>query len=503
MTQPGESLDPAAGAGRNRYLLGAAVLLATGLWAYGATANVFWQDEFFSLNTALRPLGGTLHQALYFELQPPLYFLILHFWVKMAATPLFGRALSLLFTLGTVLVMNRLGRDLDLRRGIHLGLLAALTPAVVWAGVQTRTYSLQILLVSCTILLFVRLWVQERPARVSSYALYGACCYGALMTGYYAGFVLAGQFLAAWIGARRRRQLLATFGAVTVAFLPWVPTVLTQVATHPVSYVPRQPITTGGDVLVMAGQIMVWAWRSVLQAVLRGPLVNRGLVVAGLTAAVLSVIALRLGARPRRRLGRAEWMLGIVALVPAMALLILHGFDLAFVGVRHWSVVVPGMLALATLVVSRTSRWDVRISGWLLAGVLGLGLVSTLRNLNPVDWRSAGRYIASSRHPGEPVAVFPSHGLGPLGYYLADRSALYGLPAQDSLTSLLPLTSRHELERRIGRLVVPGDDFWLVRGHVDVGPHVGSNYLDDYLEDLPVLERREFSGLTVFHLRLP
>lgn len=479
----------------------ASLTLALALWLYTANANVFWQDEYFSFDTAMRPLGDSFHQALHVELQPPLYFLTLHFWLKLGTTAVFGRALSLLFALLTVGVLTTLGRELGIRRPwLHLGIVAALTPTLVWAAAQSRTYSLAILFISCSMLLFVRIWILDRPVRPSAYFWYLLCAYAALLTNYYTGFVLAGQFLAAILLSPRRRTLLMSYGLLTVAFLPWIPTVLMQMRTHPLYYGP-DPLTFARATLPETiGHAVAWAWVTTTQAVLRGPVVTRPVVAWALALAILAVVVLRL--LSRNRPGRLEASLVITLAVPVAILLALRAFNLTYVGVRHWAVVVPVVLIVLVTLIDRVEPAIVRrLLAVGLLGALGAGLLSTQRNLSPYDWRGAGLFVRERVAPNEVVAVFPSHGLGPIAYYLGDWSRLHGIPAQDPLTSDLAISSVAELHRRFDGITGPRGTFWLVSG--DVESYMGPEYLEEYLESVSILEHRAFRGMTVLHLQRP
>ena len=71
----------------------AVLLIALVIW--NSLHKSMWTDESYSINTAMRPLAGTWHQALHFELQPPLYFLALNLWLKIHSGIIFARLLSL------------------------------------------------------------------------------------------------------------------------------------------------------------------------------------------------------------------------------------------------------------------------------------------------------------------------------------------------------------------------------------------------------------------------
>src|SRR5262245_13661673 len=64
-------------------------------------------DEAFSLETSApgQSLRHVVHQALWFEQQPPLYFTLLHFWLSLINSPVFGRFLSTLAVAGAIVIM--------------------------------------------------------------------------------------------------------------------------------------------------------------------------------------------------------------------------------------------------------------------------------------------------------------------------------------------------------------------------------------------------------------
>jgi hypothetical protein len=99
----------------------ASALFTVGLVAFAALVlwnslhKSMWTDESYSMNTALRPLAGTVRQALRFELQPPLYFVALNGWLRLHAGIIFARLLSLGCALGTLGVLAAIGRLLGMR----------------------------------------------------------------------------------------------------------------------------------------------------------------------------------------------------------------------------------------------------------------------------------------------------------------------------------------------------------------------------------------------------
>ena len=70
------------------------ILLHLALTLFLAYRLNIWVDEAFSLHTSGRGVGYALHQALHFELQAPLYFVLLSAWRKIDSSIFFARLLS-------------------------------------------------------------------------------------------------------------------------------------------------------------------------------------------------------------------------------------------------------------------------------------------------------------------------------------------------------------------------------------------------------------------------
>ncbi|HSR92152.1 MAG TPA: hypothetical protein VLK88_12675, partial [Gemmatimonadales bacterium] len=111
--------------------LAAGILLVLAVGIRSSFTRSLRLDEAFSLETSApgHSLGQVVHQALWFEQQPPLYFTLLHFWLGILDSPAFGRLLSTLAVVGTIAILARLARDLELRGPwVSLPFLAACCP---------------------------------------------------------------------------------------------------------------------------------------------------------------------------------------------------------------------------------------------------------------------------------------------------------------------------------------------------------------------------------------
>ncbi len=189
-------------------------------------------DEAYSMDTAGRSLAGTLHQSIHFELQPPLYFLLLNLWLRLSRSPEFARFLSLGCVLFALVVLSRVGRRLGGGWGLALlPLLTALLAPVAWSAITVRGYALALLLLAVCACGFANLWWDDRePPRwaLPAFILAGGA---AIYTFYYSGFAIAGLVVAAAMSGRRRRELLTAVALLTLLVLPLLPAVRMQFAS--------------------------------------------------------------------------------------------------------------------------------------------------------------------------------------------------------------------------------------------------------------------------------
>jgi len=199
-----------------------------------------WLDEAYSVHLARQGFGDLIRQ-LSLESTPPLYYLCLHFWMD-----LFGsgeaavRALSLLFSLGTLAVLYAIGRRFFSRPvAVAAAALAAFSPLQVYYGQETRMYSLLAFLAACLLYFTVRIAAvsTDAPAGPGSprRAAIGMGITGLLMlyTHTVALWFVAACFIAALYFARDRKArvpVLLSMSGTILAFLPWALVLIQQVA---------------------------------------------------------------------------------------------------------------------------------------------------------------------------------------------------------------------------------------------------------------------------------
>ena len=223
--------------GSRRLAVAAFVLLLTLASLYlrsGQLNFYYWIDEAISVGISSHPLGQLPH-LLREDGSPPLYYVVLHFWMKA-----FGRGevathwLSLTCALITVPVSYLAGSSLFGRRtGVFTAVLAAGVPFLTSYAQETRMYALLLLLSVLVAASFVHVFIERHRRYLPLFSLSLAA---SLYTHNWALFMGVATFLAylfcLWATPRLRRELvrdgLIGFGVAGLLFVPWLPTVIYQ-----------------------------------------------------------------------------------------------------------------------------------------------------------------------------------------------------------------------------------------------------------------------------------
>jgi hypothetical protein len=228
-------------------VLGVVGVLALGVVLRFVCQSDLWADEVLSVNIAKLPFDQ-LMPALRHDGAPPLYYLLLHGWMRVFGTgPAAVRAMSGVAGTLTLVPIWFIGRRLDdRRRRLALApadspnivawsalLLLALSPFAIRYSTEARMYALVMLLVAVGYLAVVR--ALERPS-IGRLAVV-AVVTGLLFYTHYWSFPLLAVTAAtvaviAWrrpAGERRAPlSVLAAFVVGALTFAPWVPSFLYQ-----------------------------------------------------------------------------------------------------------------------------------------------------------------------------------------------------------------------------------------------------------------------------------
>ncbi|MGA8353039.1 MAG: glycosyltransferase family 39 protein, partial [Solirubrobacteraceae bacterium] len=369
----------------------------------------FWFDEAFTPVHVLHPsIVASMETMAHTENTPPLWYVTIWVWTRIFGTGVVGmRLLSALAGIALVAVVYEIARELAGRRvAIVAGAITAANPLFVWYSQEARAYELYALTMALALLCFIRAERQSSARRMAAFALTGAL---ALLTHYFAVFLLVPMSL--WLLRRRERWRTAVpaVGAIAVVGIALIPLVLSQ----------------GGKGTQWIGE---WALRDRVEAIPQyyltgysGAPLGRGIellvalpLIAGLAYGLWRGLS-------RGERGAAIGMLALAAcgvLIPI--LLALGGAD--YLAPRNLiGAMVPVTILLAAVIGAiSTGRLGVGVAVLATLALLAICVdVDLSPRLQRGDWsKVAAAVTPGSRGAGGRVAVVTAHlGSAPIEYY--------------------------------------------------------------------------------------
>ena len=365
-----------------------------------------WLDEALTVNIARLPLRS-LPEALRHDGSPPLYYALLHVWMRLFGTGTIAvRAFSGVCSVACLPLAWRVGK----RAGGHTTAVAflvllGLSPFAVQYATEARMYSLCMLLVLAGGLALANLI--ERPSKPMA-GVVALLTAALLLTHYYALYTIAAVGLVllwhAWRGEDRAgalRSLVAT-AAGGLLFLPWVPILLYQSA-H--TGAPWGASGRGLRTVVDTLGVLISGYRDA------GPVPM--LLAVGLIA--LAVFG--------RAIGRRRFEIDLIGREPArtLALLTFGGLLLAVLVSRltgqayvprYASVAFPGVVLLVALGVTAFGDARLRLGALVVMSVVGIVGIQPVVAYERTQAATVARHLQASAQPGDVVTYCPDQ-LGP------------------------------------------------------------------------------------------
>ena len=126
-----------------------------------------WLDETFSVWLASHTVVDMLHWIVRIDQHPPLYYLLLHYWIALnGATPYYARLLSVLFGAGTIPIIYLIGKRMSgAVVGLAAAVLMAFSPFNIYFAQETRMYTLLAFNAAVAIYALVSLLTDSRSVR--------------------------------------------------------------------------------------------------------------------------------------------------------------------------------------------------------------------------------------------------------------------------------------------------------------------------------------------------
>lgn len=393
-------------AGADGQLLVGLVLVAAVLRFATITSQSYWLDESQAAHELQLSFGAMLHAWSTTEWNPPLYLLIAWPWAQLFGTgELALRSLSALLGVAVVPLLYLSGRELiSSRAGLVAAALAAVNPLLIWYSQEAREYMLLMALCAASLWCFARAWRVPTGRALLWWAVFSAL---ALLTQYFAGFLIAAEGLALVYRARSRASV-AALAAMAVVLAPLIPHVVPRLQNK-AAFITDQPLS------LRLQQVPVTFGLNTLS---QSSGVRYGLLGAALLVAVVIVLLL-VGAESEqlRGAGVAAALAAVVLLVPLALALIGHDDYLA-------RGLMPAWLPLALVIGAACTAPRARAGGAALAVVLAATFLWAQFKIQAdsvfqrPDWRGVAAALGQTPQPRAIAAFAGPFGTGPLSIYM-------------------------------------------------------------------------------------
>jgi 4-amino-4-deoxy-L-arabinose transferase-like glycosyltransferase len=424
------------------------LLLATGLYLYQLDTESLWLDEAFSIKSA----QGALN------LNRPLYFLLLRGWMLFGTREVWLRGLSVLFGLGTVFLIYRLGCRLSSQTtGLIAALLLALSALAIDLSQEVRMYMMS----TCLGLggsLALSAVLDSQSLTISSLSWWIIWRFlGILTTPINMLLLLPDGIL---LGAKIRKQIRPAlifrrwFWLLGIAIVPAALTLADVVPPflellHGVSLPPPELASFVG------GLTRFTAWPLEGPRELAGfydPFFNLyALMNVGLLSAVLFNQP-----RSTQLFRLAAW-----GFLPLVAIFLLAQLFPSLWRERYFWLAAPYILILLAQGFVKIWNWQ-RLAALLVAVIYAIAVSGTLVRYYTVqdrlDWRGLAQTVYLNQQPGDAIVVYPDFYLPVVEYYYHGPAPVYPIDnAWDELTAQQKMLSLISANRR----------FWLIYPLVD------------------------------------
>ena len=513
------------------------IVLAGGLLrVFRIGSEGLWLDEAFSVWMGWQPLPKMLGWVVLLDQHPPLYYTILHFWMRLGDDPVTVRWLSAIVGTLTIPVIYLLGKRLmGVREGLLAALLLAIAPFHVRFAQEARMYALLCLSASLALLALAHILTDSGAATVpigSRLAWIGYILFTvATMLSHNAGLlfpVAVNLFVVPFILLRRRqihpddglarpgftgnsagagqgadsgdslhppspRQWILAQLCVLLLWSPWLPAFLVQArGVYREFWIAKPTLTT---VVVALGSLL-------------GPQTTQGRVFYGLVAAISLALAW-LGAHALRRRSAVLALLSVLFLAPIAGELLIslrrpvfYDRTLIWITVPLYLLFAAGLAPLgvpACGVARLGRRATVVMVVTLMLALNGAFLRDYYYNFEKEQWREAAAYV-SQRAEKDDLLLFNATWVQiPFDYYYrstSQRGTEHGVPVDLFGRNILEPKMTRDDVAYLQSLIRGRDRVWLIYSH---------NWYTDPEGLIPralagklrMLDQRRFYGLEV------
>lgn len=406
---------------------------------YHIDKESIWADEGFTICTATHVMESlrsydSLIKNYVIECNPPLYFIVMHYWVKIFGKSEYSlRVPSALAGILSLYVVFLLGKTLyEEKTGVIAALLLMIsTYNVINVSQEARPYSLMNLF---TLLSFYYLYRSSEEARLRDNLLHVLFSIALIYTHYYGFFVILAQdiyvvltliFFRQQSAPQQWKGWLAGQVLILLAYAPWIGFLLHQVSAPKESRWLQIPA-----IQAVPYNVLIFANRSI-------PLLVLGCILAALSLHIVRKQKSGLEeSESDKESGHIRWRdtlrqnrQSILLILWLTGVLIVpYLFSLVFFPLYGLKYVVPASLAFYLLMARGISAIPSKyITAVILIVILALSIPAIIpfyRYPHKEQWREAVSSIEQAAEPGDLVVICSGVSLNHCYRYYAKRTDL-------------------------------------------------------------------------------
>ncbi|HID63585.1 MAG TPA: hypothetical protein EYP49_12735 [Anaerolineae bacterium] len=439
----------------------AIIILAFALRIYRLDHQSIWYDEGLSVYFAEQRMGDMLAEISTAD-HPPLYFVALHLWIRIAGRSEFPvRYLSLAWGVMAVPLVFKLSERLASRGvGFWAAFLLSISPYHIWFSQETRMYTMVVALSLASVYVFLKLlstWRTKHLWLCAALNLLG------LYTHFYFVFIILFEnvvFLIWWLQGKAKQPFLHWIAAqlsIAIGFLPWAGFAVEEFMTGATYWEGALGLLTAAKDTFTAFSV-----GHTMQGK-TADLATWGFVVLAAVGVLVSLWKRKSEPNTQYPISSIQYPTGLVLLyllVPMAALFAISYHRPKFAP-RYLLTAMPAFYLLMAIglakLASNCSSWvrGSRLLGTVaLVGLLcSLGFVSvasagSLTNYyfedkyTRSDFRSVAEYIGSHAEDKDAIILVGGHMLPAFAYYYQGSLPVYPLPDRLVVSTKDPLDYR-------------------------------------------------------------
>jgi mannosyltransferase len=361
------------------------VFFAIALRLYAIEDSCVWIDEANTYHIAKEPCAGIISKLIN-DSNPPLYYFLLHGWMKVFGTGEFAlRSLSLLFGIALIGAVYLLGTTaFSTQTGLWAAFIIAAAPIQIYYSQAVRMYTLLPLLATLSVFFLFR---YINGFRIKYLLGYSAATLLALYTHYFAYYlpVLHIVLILCCSGAVRKMRIwLPVLGIIGLLYLPWLH-IFSQQFTADDTYVWFAEIWEKRDLITTLYITLVSFSPGGKHVAYSGLTPMPYFKIPALVVyALLAIFGLISAIKKKRQ--SAFWIICFLLLPIACAIIVSYSLVPNFVSGRVDQMVFPAYVILVALGIQSIGYRSVRI---FLAMIIVVAAVYSTATFYP-DYRTRG-----------------------------------------------------------------------------------------------------------------